>query len=82
MLGVREVIIALDKQFENVNSEECKKWAKHIKEKIIDKLSPYVIVTVLWDTNGLLGYKDSPTDRGKEILLQLMDNKIYVGTND
>lgn len=82
MLGVREVIIALDKQFENVNSEECKKWAKHIKEKIIDKLSPYVIVTVLWDTNGLLGYKDSPTDRGKETLLQLMDNKIYVGTND
>ena len=82
MLGVREVIIALDKQFENVNSEECKKWAKHIKEKIIDKLSPYVIVTVLWDVNGLLGYKDSPTDKGKETLLQLMDNKIYVGTND
>ena len=82
MLGVREVIIALDKQYEVVDSEECKKWAKHIKEKIIDKLSPYVIVTVLWDVNGLLDYKDSPTDKGKETLLQLMDNKIYVGTND
>ena len=82
MLGVREVIIALDKQYEVVDSEECKKWAKHIKEKIIDKLSPYVIVTVLWDTSGLLDYKDSPTDKGKETLLQLMDSKIYVGTND
>lgn len=82
MLGVREVIIALDKQYENINSEECKKWAKHIKNKIIDKLTPYFCVTVLWDVNGLLGYKDSPTDRGKETLLQLMDNKIYVPTND
>ena len=41
-----------------------------------------MIVTVLWDVNGLLNYKDSPTDKGKETLLQLMDNKIYVGTND
>lgn len=81
MLGVREVIVALDKQYEDLNSDECKKWAQHIKKKIIDKLSPFVIVTVLWDTNNLLEYKDSPTDRGKETLLQLMDNKIYVGTN-
>ena len=81
MLGVREVIIALDKQYEIIDSDECKKWAKHIKDKIIDKLSPFVTVSVLWDTNDLLRYKDSPTDRGKEILIQLMENKIYVGTN-
>lgn len=82
MLGVREVIIALDKQYEDVNSEECKKWAKHIKNKIIDKLSPYFCVSVIWDVNGLLNYKDSPTDRGRDILLQLMEQKIYVGTNN
>lgn len=82
MLGVREVVVALDKQYETLDSDECKKWAKHIKDKIIDKLSPYFCVTVLWDTNNLLGYKDSPTDRGKDILLELMDHKIYVGTND
>ena len=81
MLGVREVIVALDKQYETIDSDECKKWAKHIKDKIIDKLSPFVTVSVLWDTNDLLGYKDSPTDRGKETLLELMENKIYVGTN-
>lgn len=82
MLGVREVIVALDKQYETLDSDECKKWAKHIKDKIIDKLSAYVVVTVIWDTSNLLGYKDSPTDKGKETLLELMDNKIYVGTND
>lgn len=82
MLGVREVIVALDKQYEDVNSEECNKWAKHIKEKIIDKLSPYLSVAILWDSIGLLSYKDSPTDKGKEVLLQLMDKKIYVPTNE
>lgn len=81
MLGVREVIVALDKQYMTLDSDECKKWAAHIKSKIIDKLSPYVIVTVIWDTNDLLSYKDSPTDDGKDTLLKLMDNKIYVGTN-
>lgn len=81
MLGVREVIVAMDKQYQSLNSEECQKWSKHIKEKIIDKLSAYVVVTVLWDMYDLLNYKDSPTDKGKEVLLQLMDNKIYVPTN-
>lgn len=81
-LGVKEVIVALDKQYETLDSEECKKWAKHIKDKIIDKLSPYFCVTVLWDVSDLLNYKDSPTDRGKEVLLQLMDQKIYVPTNN
>lgn len=81
MLGVKEVIVALDKQYYALDSEECKKWAKHIKDKIIDKLSAYLNVSVLWDTNDILGYKDSPTDKGKDTLLKLMDEKIYVGTN-
>ena len=82
MLGVREVIVALDKQYQTLDSDECKKWAKHIKEKIIDVLSPYLVVTVLWDTNDLLNYKDSPTDKGKETLMKLLDNKICVGSNE
>lgn len=82
MLGVREVIIGLDKQYKTLDSEECKSWAKHIKEKIINQLSPYLVVSVLWDTNDLLDYKDSPTDKGKGTLLKLMDNKIYVSTSN
>ncbi len=81
MLGVKEVIIALDKQYQTLDSEECKQWTKHIKEKIIDKLSPFVKVSVLWDSGNILPYKASPTDMGKEILLKLMEQKIYVGTN-
>ena len=72
-----EVIIALDRQYEFVGSDEYLKWEKKIKDKFITPLVPYTKVSVLWDTVGLLDYKDSPTDKGKDVLLQLMDDKIY-----
>ena len=81
-LGVREVIVALDKQFTTIDSEECVKWAKMIKEKIVNRLAPYVKVSILWDTKNLLDYKDSPTDKGKEVLLQLMQDKLYGETSN
>lgn len=82
MLGVREVIVALDKQYETLESDECKKWAKHIREKFIIPLAPYCIITILWDVSNDLSYKQSPTDKGKETLLKLLDTKIYVGTTE
>ena len=72
-----EVIIGLDKQFEELDSEECKQWEKKILEKFIKPLSPYTKVSVLWDTDNLLGYKDSPTDCGKEVFLELMKNRQF-----
>lgn len=79
-LGVDEVVIALDKQFKHHEDEEADKWAKHIRGKIINLLAPYVRVSVLWDSEELLAYKDSPTDKSKDTLLKLMEKKIYVGT--
>lgn len=79
-LGVEEVIIALDRQYKEVGDTEYNKWAKHIREKIVAKLAPFVRVYIIWDTEGLLQYKDSPTDVSKDVLLKLMKNKIYVGT--
>ena len=78
-LGVREVIIALDKQFQNIGDEEHDKWVEHIKRNFVLPLIPYVNVNILWDINNLLPYKASPTDLGKETLLKLMDDKIPVG---
>ena len=80
MMGVKEVIIALDKQYEEINSAECQKWINHIRKGIVDKLSPFVNVSVLWDMDNLLPYKASPTDRGKDVLLRLMDKKLYAPT--
>ena len=72
-----EVIVGLDKQFEELDSEECKQWEKKILEKFVKPLSPYVKVSVLWDTDNLLGYKESPTDRGKETFLKLMEHRQF-----
>lgn len=78
--GAEEVIIALDKQFQGMYSKECQEWAKHIKDKVASKLTPYLKVSILWDRQGLLPYLASPTDCGEEILLRLMDDKIYIET--
>ena len=77
-LNVNEVIIGLDKEFETVNDDNYKKWMNHLREKFIKPMLPYFNVYVLWDTKGLLDYKDSPCDKGREVLLELMKNKIYV----
>lgn len=79
-LGVLEVIVGLDKQYEKFGNEDCHKWEKKIRKKFINPLAPYVKVSVLWDEGNLLGYKDSPTDKGLDVLLELMDNKIYGNT--
>lgn len=79
-LGVDEVIIGLDKQYHNHEDKEADIWSKYIRKKIINLLAPYVRVTVLWDMENILPYKASPSDLGKDVLLGLMDKKIYVGT--
>jgi len=76
-MGVDEVIIALDRQYESVGTEEYHKWIAHLQDKIIRPLLPYFKVYVILDQDNLLGYKDSPLDKGKEILLTLMHNKLY-----
>lgn len=76
-LDIVEVIIALDKQFQKDGDVESIQWREHIN-KIATNLLPYFKVSYLWDNFELLGYKDSPTDKGKEVLLKLLDNKKYL----
>ena len=46
--------------------------------KLAYRIPPSVKVSVIWDflENGLLDYKDSPTDKGKEIYLELFNDRI------
>lgn len=87
-LDVQEVFIALDKFRgikEGESNEKYKENLKNYEEKILNlaaKFSPFMRVYVLWDTKGLLDYKDSPADKGKEILEELMRNKIEIGTRE
>lgn len=43
--------------------------------------NPYCTVYILWDKRGLLSKKDSPLDKGKDVLEELMKEKIEVDTD-
>lgn len=74
-LKVNEVIIGLDKQYKNIDSDEHDKYIKKVC-KIADKLVNYVNVYIVYCTDNRLDYKDAPTDKGKDILESLMKEKI------
>ena len=88
-LGVEEVIICLDKQYqieliddENIdrNSKAWKEYENYIKGliKISEMLIPYcnVSIIVCWDER--IGYKDSPIDFGKETFEELYRERHYI----
>lgn len=77
-LGAEELIIGFDKQFQQIGDEEFKRWIKKLTN-IHKKYSSYFTISFLFDKeNNLLQYKDSPTDRGKEIFLKLFERRIYL----
>lgn len=78
-LGVDEVVLGLDKQYKECYTEEYRRYQEKII-KMASKLNGYVNVSVLWDKENLLGYKDSPTDRGKEVFETLMRKRIPIKT--
>lgn len=74
-LGVEEIIIGLDKQYQELNDKEHKKLVKNLKQ-IYNKYGHYVKVSFLFDKGHLLDYKDAPTDKGKNTFMELYKNKI------
>ena len=75
--GAQEIIIAFDKQFKTLGDEEFLRLVKNLKT-IHRKYSPYAMITFMFDKFGLLSYKDSPIDQGKEIFLSLFQNRILL----
>lgn len=83
-LGVEEVILGFDKDFDvlDYSEENSDKFYKFIDRlvSLSRKLSPYFKTYVIQDRLGLTGLKDSPFDKGKYVLEELMRNKIEIGT--
>lgn len=73
--GARELIVAFDKQFQELGDEEHKTWVKKLKD-IHKKYSAFIDISFMFDTNNLLGYKDSPIDRGEKIFLELFKERV------
>lgn len=77
-LGVTQVILALDK--ESPSAPGCPETLAY-KDKLLNmayKFTPYVATYIIMDHSDLLGLKDSPFDKGKEVLIELMKQKEQV----
>lgn len=72
-LDVREVIIALDKQYDSIL--ELEEFKEKVLNKLYGKLNLFFDVKIIMDNENILNYKDSPSDRGKEILEYLLSKK-------
>lgn len=76
-LGVKEIIIAFDKQFQEIGDKEWQKWVIKLKT-LYNKYGNYVNISYLFDKNDVLGYKDSPIDCGKDNFIKLFHNRIIL----
>ena len=73
--NINSVIIALDKQYIQPNGTEFDIYVKQVK-KIANLFKPYCDVYVLYDDKDLLGYKDSPIDKGRDVFDKLYERRI------
>ncbi len=78
-LGVNEVMIGFDKEYEDADSRLAEVYGNKLIN-LANKLTPYFTVYLLWDQENLLERKDSPADKGKEVLEKLMKSKIEIKT--
>ena len=74
-LGVKEIIIAFDKQFQKSGDDEFKRWTQKLTD-IHKKYSPKVQISFMFDKWDLLEYKMSPIDAGKEVFMTLFKARI------
>ena len=76
-LGAEELIVALDKEYQN--EHEYRTYLKVLVKKFQKFQSFFTITFVLDDFNSsLLGYKDSPSDHGKETFEKLLRRRIIL----
>lgn len=77
-LDVTEVIIALDKEFDGVNTNDEFEYARMIRKNFLSKLLAFHKVSIIWDSDNLLSEKESPSDCGKDIFEELLKNRIVI----
>ena len=77
ILGANEITIAFDKEYEDWHSEEAQEYRRKI-ENMCKKYKGQATFYYIWDMYNLLGLKDSPFDKGKEIFEELYKHRIRV----
>lgn len=75
--GAKEIVIAFDRQFQEINDDEYKHLTKNLM-KINSKYKNDVVISFIFDKNMITGYKDSPIDCGPEIFMNLFKERIIL----
>lgn len=74
-LGVNEIIIAFDKEYQEYPSKESDKYFYKLLA-LCKKYQNYIDMSFIFDTRNLLGYKDSPIDINKAVFEQLIKERV------
>lgn len=80
-MKVEEVIVAFDREYEEADSYEATAYYNKLIKKVAP-LVPYCSVYLVLDKYNRIPYKASPTDEGKEVLMELMKEKILITMKD
>lgn len=75
--GAKEVIIAFDRQFQEIGDVEFKRLTKKLTA-IDQKYKNEVLVSFIFDKKMITGYKASPIDEGKDKFLKLFKERIVL----
>jgi len=76
-LGVEEIIIAFDRQFQAIGDKEF----KQLKRKLLNlynKYKNFVLISFIFDKELITDYKDAPIDCGIENFLTLFNERIIL----
>lgn len=73
--GLTEIQIAMDCEFqEGDRDSEVRQMQKVLQ--MARRFTPFVRTTVLWNSaERLIGFKESPSDRGRDVLLKMLEQK-------
>lgn len=77
ILGVNEIIIAFDKEYDTWNDSDAKIYRKAL-EKICHDYFNQASFSYIWDYDNILNRKDSPYDKGKDIFEHLYKTRVKV----
>lgn len=76
-LGVEEIIIAFDRQFQEIGDKEFNHLTKNLI-KLNQKYKNIVNISFIFDKKMITRYKASPIDEGKEKFIKLFMERIIL----
>ena len=74
---ITDYLLKKDRQYQNIGDKESLKWIKKL-QGLNDKFKNKVQISFIFDKEDLLDYKDSPIDKGKDVLLKLLKERIIL----